>query len=246
MFVYTDHSTGEMVITNLFINWPTPSLKFYSRFAHKHDSEPQRSGLLGYPFVTPPQSKQTKDPENSRHVRFKEDVVRSQSSEDHKREHSGRVMSVPLQDLTNTSATHSTKQPSSILTKSDTPHTYFDQLSSQEPLSPFETSWSTVRRRVTSTHHTPLTSSTSAHSTSTHPTTLTGRGSYVCRLSPLCTVGALATNCPEAADTEVVFFSPLARAELGVQVYPRETQGLLGRYSTAHTHCMGSPEYTLV
>ena len=238
VFVFTDHSTGETVITSLFINWPSPSLKFYSRFTNKRDSEPQYSGLLGYPFVTSPQGKQDKDKdsENRRHVRFKEDVVRGQSSEDNKREHNGRVMSVPLQDRTNTSVTHSTKQPSSILTKSDTPHTYFDQLSSQDPLSPFETSWSTVRRHVTSTHHTPLTSSISAHSTSTHHTTLTGRGSYVCRLSPSCSVGALAINCPEAGDTEVVFFSPLVRAELGVQVYPREIQGLSGRYRAQLTH----------
>ena len=197
-------------MTNLFINWPNPQLKFYSHFTTQDGSEPQ-SGLYCYPFVAESAQHRHKD---HRHVRFEEDSGRNQSTQ-----HGQRGVAVPLQDVTNTSAIPSKHSPS-ILTPSKVA-TYFDQLSSQEPLSPFETSWSTTRHHIT---FAPLT-------TSTHSTPLTGRGSYVLRLSPSCSVCALAVNCPKAADTKIVFFSPLAKAELDVQVYPGETQELSGRWA---------------
>ncbi len=132
------------------------------------------------------------------------------------KEQSGRVL---LQDLINTS-TRQSPQEADHLNRSKYPDlecTHFDQLSSQNSVPPFQASWRTVTR-LPRTHFTPDMS------------LLSKRGSYVLRLSPSCSLGVLAVNCDQVTDIEVVFFSPLADAELGVHVYSSKANGLTGRY----------------
>ncbi len=195
VFASTDHSSSQTVLTTLLINWPSPAFQLYS---HLTNTQPYSSELITSPFV----NTQEREIETDIAIDQNTAVSVQNHQSDHHTEHSGRILSIPLQDVTNVSST--------VKFLEDPSHTYFDQLSSQDHVPPFETSWRTISR---------------------HPITpLTGRGSYVLRLSPSCSLGALAVNYPQATDTEMLFFSPLANAELSVCVFPKNIEGLTGRY----------------
>ncbi len=186
--------SSQTVLTTLLINWPSATLQLYS---HPKIMHPCSNELMTSPFVSN-QDDKTESVQKQQAYLFKD--------------HSGRVL---LQDVTNIST-----QPTEIMvdqTKSSDPEcTHFDQLSSQDSVPPFQTSWRTVNRPRT--HPTPGIS------------LLSGRGSYVLRLSPSCSLGALAVNCDQATDTELVFFSPLDDVEMGVRVYSSKVEGLSGRF----------------
>jgi len=184
LFVFTNHSTSETVITHLLINWATVAMQSYNHWV-------PNSNLISYPFRSTYNSEAA--------------YARSTSTTDGAKS-SGKTapldLSAPLQDVTNTSI-----DAGQSLTVEPI-RTHFDQLSSQSSSTPFETSWSTHTRR------------TQAQIPGSYSAPLSGRGCYVCRLSPTGALAAMAINCPKASDTEVMFVSTIEKTELTVQVYP--------------------------
>ena len=177
-----------------------------------------------------------------RHVRFKQDSTQvlgpdAESTEIRQRSVRGQSSGnghisggIVLQDRTNISSA----MPSGTLSSAQRINlkecttigelegcsTHFDQLSTSSSGSPFQTSWSTISYN-SSCHH--------RNSTSTLPT-LSGRGTYVCRLSPTCNIAALAINQMEPANTQVLFFSPIVKAGMASRIYQRKVEGNSGRW----------------
>ena len=230
--MHTNRGTNETAITHLLINWRSAALEFYSHCTNKI---PESTGLLTFPFVRQSETKfeekrhsEISGMENEvGHVRFKQGSTKNLGySVD---SIGGQV----LQDRTNlsfntTNETLSSAEQRVHIEESTTTGklqgscTHFDQLSTSDSASPFETSWSTISYN-SNHHHGNMTSSLHV---------LNGRGTYVCKLSPTCNVAALAVNQMEPADTRVLFFSPVVKAGIASHCYQTKVEGNSGRWGS--------------
>ena len=212
LFVFTDGDSHRTTITHLLISWSPPTTQFYSAHSSSHNT----AGIHPFPFsaVDSETSSESVSRDDKHVLNLSKDLLKdSGNGGDSLRHSSGKT---PLRDTTNS---HTRIQIRKRHEKRPNPQ-QFDTFTKPEE-QPFQTSWSTVFYSSPN----PVEGDV-VRSTSTPPSR---RGCYVCRLSPTCSVAALAINKREASDSSIVFFSPLVDTGLSSLFYSSK-MNKSGRY----------------
>ena len=231
MFTSRESHHHVTTITHLLINWPNLAVQFYSNHTHQPETAQHAfpfgahsyQGLIGPDppplFVTQQENLSTSNV-STKDTALQTEGSKGQSSSDNDGHRSNNGYAPPISDRTNVLplrdrtnlGEHSNGH---FLAKPSRKQTHFSALLDSPP--PFQASWSTLSHSPTSENRV---------SSSTH----TGRGSYVCKISPSGSVVALCVNEREACDTHMMFFSPLVNIGVMNPVYPlRENSSCRGR-----------------
>lgn len=204
LFVFTDSNSHRTTITHLLISWSPPTAQFYSAHSSCHNT----AATHPFPFsaVDSETSSESVGGDDEQEVNLSGDLEKdSENGGDSLRHTCSGGRNIPLSDTTNTRIQIRKGHKKQLNPQQ------FDAFTKPGE-QPFQTSWSTVFYSSLN----PVEGGNVSSSTSTPPLR---RGCYVCRLSPTCSVAALAVNRREASDSSVVFFSPLLDTGLSSPLY---------------------------
>ena len=213
LFVFTNGGSHCTTITHLLISWSPPTAQFYSAHSSSHNT----ASTHPFPFTAPDSetSSESLGGDEEHGVNLSVDLDKdSGNGRDSLRRSSEKI---PFSDATNSRTRIQIRKGNEK--RLNPPQ--FDAFTKPEE-QPFQTSWSTVFYSSPNPVEGDVSSSTSMPP-------LRRRGCYVCRLSPTCSVAALAINMREASESSVVFFSPLVDAGLSSPLYSSK-MNKSGRY----------------